>query len=298
MELRHLRAFIAVAEELSFRRAAERLCMTQPPLSQSIKALEEEIGAQLFERGRKKGVRLTSAGETFLPAATRILLDIERAKKNAGDPEGAEIGSLTIGYTDDFTYGALPDLLNDFSSRHPGVSLHFFPGASFRLAYQLNRSDADCIFTTQPLHAVLANAELLSWRPTPIVALVPADHKLARRKRINLVELADDRFLMTPHANRSPFDTQTSKLFVNAGFTPKSSIEPLGAELAIELVRRRHGVTLIGRESIPENPQGVAPLSLTDRQAQLGRALAWRGDNANPILAAFIAEARKHVGAD
>ena len=122
MELRHLRSFLAVAEELHFGRAAARLYISQPPLSQQIRRLEDELGARLFHRTKRR-VELTPAGKAFLTEARQTLAQAERAVRAAQRAERGELGELVVGYVTSATYGPLPDVIRTFRKRFPDVDL-------------------------------------------------------------------------------------------------------------------------------------------------------------------------------
>src|SRR3954453_10103995 len=122
MELRHLRYFVAVAEELHFRRAAERLHVSQPPLSQQIRALERELGVTLFERNRRR-VELTAAGSALLGEARGILAAVEHAVDLTQRVARGEAGALSVGFVGSAMYGALPDVVREFRASRPGVEL-------------------------------------------------------------------------------------------------------------------------------------------------------------------------------
>lgn len=296
MELRHLRVFVTVAGTLNFRRAAEQLCMTQPPLSHAIKSLEEEIGVVLLDRKHKKNVQLTPAGENFLLAAHRILQDVDRATKTAQLTGEGDFGSLSIGYCDDYVYGTFPDLLNGFSLEHPNTALSVDQGVSYRLVNRLNRNEFDCIFTTQSLYKALSSYKTLPWSSTPIVALLPKGHSLAKQKSLDLSSLAHERFLMIGQANRTRFDDQISKLLVRAGFSPSVSLQVVSSILCMEMVRRGHGVALASTESIPAEQDGIAVLKIRDKGAFLERVIVWREENNNPSLRQFLEMAGAFTG--
>src|SRR5881275_1522994 len=122
MELRHLRYFVAVAEELHFRRAAERLHMSQPPLSQQIRRLEDEVGATLFVRNQRR-VELTAAGQAYLARARDILAAVEDAAREARRVQRGEVGRLDVGFVGSAMYSVVPELLRAFRERFPDVGL-------------------------------------------------------------------------------------------------------------------------------------------------------------------------------
>lgn len=187
MEPRLLRSFVAVAEELHFGRAAERLHISQPPLSVQIRTLEERLGARLFDRDRRS-VKLTEAGAFLLDRARFLLTEGERSTLEAARIARGESGVLAIGYTPTATYEVLPPLLRRFRARHPSVRLEL---VELRSALQLEALRAGRIevgFACGPLGAEdLTERVLVTER---FVAAVPRRHPLARRARVRLRELA------------------------------------------------------------------------------------------------------------
>src|SRR5215217_17341 len=190
MELRHLRYFVAVAEELHFGRAAARLRIAQPPLSRQIRDLEREIGAALFERV-PRGVELTPAGRAFLPEARLTLSQAERAKRTAQRAALGETGRLRVGFVEAATHsGILPDVLSFFRAHLPSIGLSLFELDPLRQAeaFQDGRIDVG-ILHNPPLDA----ARWLRVEPIhtePVILALPKAHGLAHRTRLTLASLA------------------------------------------------------------------------------------------------------------
>jgi len=288
MKIQQLKAFVTVAGTLNFRRAAEILCMTQPPLSHAIKSLEEDIGVVLLNREQKKNVRLTPAGKSFLLAAQRILQDVERAKRTAQLTEQGEFGSFSLGFTDDFVHGSLPDLLNDYNLKHPNISLNAYQSLSYRLIDDLSRHKIDCILTTPPLHQRLSGFETMTWKTVPIIAMVPTGHPLAHYDEIDLKEISQEGFPMITQNMRTRFDDKMNNLLINAGISSHRNMEILQSPLCAEMVRRGYGIFLASLESIPAYQKGLKVLKIKDKGASLERLIAWREDNDNPALMRFL----------
>ena len=294
MDIRHLRAFVTVAGTLNFRKAADQLCMTQPPLSHAIKSLEEELGVLLLNREQKKNVQLTVAGKKFLVAAQRILHDVERAKTMAKLSVEGHFGSLSIGFTDDFIFGTLPDLFNDFSLEYPNARLFISQDKSYQLIDRLNLNEFDCIFTTQPSQKISSNLKVSKWAETPIVVVVPNNHKLAGESEISLSQLSDERFLMDVHSLRSRFDDQICKLLINAGISPENNIEVNDTMMCYELVHRGYGVVLASLDSTPFREGHNKVIKLKDDGAKLERVLICRKDNNSSVLERFLEMTNKY----
>src|SRR5262245_26825869 len=186
MELRHLRYFVVVAEELHFRRAAERLHMSQPPLSQQIRALEAEVGATLLLRNQRK-VELTAAGAAFLERAREILAAVEDAALEARRVQRGEVGRLAIGFVGSAMYSFVPDLLRAFRERYPDIQLRLQELGTSEQLRQLENGRLDVGFMRTPSTRPELRAEtVLEER---VVAALPDAHPLAARARLRLTDL-------------------------------------------------------------------------------------------------------------
>ncbi|WP_286828287.1 MULTISPECIES: LysR family transcriptional regulator [Kordiimonas] len=287
MEFRQLRYFVTLAHELHFRKAAEILHITQPPLSQAIKLLEEEIGEPLFERGRKRAVTLTPAGKSLYDSALRILKDVDLAKQVARRASTGETGVLTVGHTDDYNYGALPDMLHGFSQAYPEMILRFYQERSLALASRLVDGEFDCIFTTSPTPALLAECEVRALPPTPIMLAVPKDHRLATKDSVRLKDTAEERHLYSINDIPSAFDRKLAEIFSAAGVKVASHLQPASTAIALEMVRKGYGVMFATKGSIPR-ASDVTLLAIEEKGMMLERAMVWRKDNANPALRNFM----------
>src|SRR5471032_3306906 len=189
MELRHLRYFVAVAEELSFTRAAARLHIGQPPLSHQIQMLEAEVGAQLLERS-KRWVRLTEAGKLFLDDARRVLSLSEQAVQTARRAQRGETGELRVGFT--FSTPLTPlfaTVINRYRQRYPGVSLTLHEMATLRQIDAIAARELDLGLVRPPEAAVAEAVAMTELRRDPLVLVLPQDHPLARQKSVAVTDL-------------------------------------------------------------------------------------------------------------
>lgn len=216
MELRHLRYFVAVAEELSIRRAAARLHIEPPPLSKQIRALEEEIGAELLAReGRGHRITLTEAGRIFLEHARKTLVDANRGAVLARQAAQGAIGNLAIGYDAPAEFRVFPKIVPAFQKKWPQVHLSF---QSLNVAQQLEklrRDELDIGFVWMPIPAAEFDAhELLK---EPLIAVLPADHRLARASKVSIKDLSAERLIMFPRALYPDVYYQVEQLFLGAG---------------------------------------------------------------------------------
>lgn len=311
LDLRQLRYFATVAEELHFGRAAQRLAMTQPPLSQQIQALEEEIGVLLFLRTRRS-VALTPAGQQWLPEVRRVLADAAALPELARRLARGEIGTLSLAFVSTADYGILPDLLRHFRGRHPEVQLQLQEATSdVQLDALLEgRIDAGLIIRPQlaalpqgvsylPLvreSLVLAVPD--GWRPgQPGVAApippgtepvsVPAspDHGVALR------EVADEPLIIFPRRSAPAFHDIITDLYAREGLTPRIAQEAIQMQTIVSLVSAGMGVALVPASLCNLRRTGVSYLALRDSGPEIETGLAWREGGAGsvgPVLKSFI----------
>jgi len=292
MELRHLRYFVAVAEELHFGRAANRVGIAQPPLSKQIQQLEDEIGVKLFKRTKRR-VSLTHAGETFLKEARQTLHLSERAVRSARRADRGEIGRLVLGSVGSATYSFLPYALRLFRNRFPNVELVLLELTTHEQLDALHEKAVDAAFVRQPIKDDALFIENL-FQESFIVAL-PLHHALASRTSIPLRLLTSEGFIMFSRQQRITFYDQVASLCHEAGFSPKIVQEAVQIPTVLGMVSAGMGVALVPSSVQKLRLAGVAYRNLekVDRTTQL--AMAWRCDDDSPVLSAFLNVAREVV---
>ena len=243
MELRHLRYAIAIADELHFGRAARRLHIAQPPLSQQIKQLEDEIGARLFDRAHRR-VRVTDAGAAFLAEARRTLASAERAADAARRAARGEIGRLAIGYVGSVAYQLLPASVRAFRKRAPDVTLALEEMSSSEQSRALAAGALDVGFMRRPppIEPGLIGTVV---RREPIVLALPRDHALAAVRVLRLRELAREPFVVFPARPRPSWADVAIDLCRRAGFEPRIAQEAIEMQSALSLVAAGIGVSLV-----------------------------------------------------
>ncbi|WP_291702791.1 LysR family transcriptional regulator [Bradyrhizobium sp.] len=297
MELRHLRAFVAVAEELSFNQAAKRLRLSQAPLSRMIRALEEEAGMRLLERDRNRQVALTDVGQTFLADARRALATADETLRHAREAASGTRGRLKVAGIAALSVAALPPLLQAFRARHPHVEVflvemeraaqltalrdgHVHVGIYPNLSVPRDRQ-----FQTQPLFAC------------PMVAVLPPGHPQANNDHksdtLDLHALADDTVLI-PAQNYSPgYDERLEVTCRAVGFTPAATHPVEGVPNLLGMVAAGYGVALLPEVLV----QGLAPLCRTRPLRApvppFRLNLLWRRQNESPVLQQFLAVAKE-----
>ncbi|MBV9046763.1 MAG: LysR family transcriptional regulator [Solirubrobacterales bacterium] len=220
LELRHLRYFVAVAEERNFSRAAERLHMAQSPLSAAIRQLEQEVGAELLARS-SRGVTLNPAGEVMLERARRILESVEGALAAARRTAAGELGTLRIGFSWSARFATLPMLARTFAERYPDITLITQEMWNADIPPALRSGTIDLAISLCPERDGELNYQLL--RRERVVALLPAAHRLAANRPVNLAELADEEFVMFPRDLAPRLHDAILAICRRAGFDPRVS---------------------------------------------------------------------------
>jgi DNA-binding transcriptional LysR family regulator len=282
-ELRHLRYFIAVAEELNFSRAAKRLRMAQPPLSVAIRQLEQEIGTSLFIRSSRE-VRLTEAGSALLPGARRTLAEADAAVSAAQRAAAGEVGSLRVGYNWSARFETLPALGRAFNHRHPDVELLSEEMRPNRMAAALRSAAIDVALALYP--DVVADLSYLPIRREPVVAVLSSSHALAHEEAINLEALADE-FLLFPREIAPRLHDFYVNLCRSAGFEPAQGTESSRTRWTIGTWEA--STTGLFPQSVSTDlPDGLVAVPIATPAEPLESELVWRSDDESPTLAAFV----------
>jgi DNA-binding transcriptional LysR family regulator len=284
-EFSQLRCFVAVAEELHFGRAAERLNMTQPPLSRQVRLLEHHVGTLLLERN-SRAVRLTAAGKAFLPEAVHILRLAEEAGDTARRVAAGEQGMLAIGFTSASGYSLLPEVVRRLRARVPGVSLVLKEMVSTAQAEALHAGTIDLgLMRPHPVDGDLESVELA--REALLLAL-PAADAAHWPDAPTLASLHGKPFLMYAAQEAGPFHRMLTERFARAGVVP-DVVEHVGqVHTMLALVSAGMGAALIAEGAARLGFEGVVTRPIaTEPVAMAG---AWRRDNANPVLALFRGE--------
>lgn len=289
MELRHLRYFIAVAEELHFTRAAERLHIGQPPLSHAIQVLEADVGARLLER-TKRWVRLTEAGRLFLADARRILAMAEQAVETARRAERGEAGELRIGFTYSTPLTPLfANVINRYRQEFPQVTLTLHELATLRQLDGISERSLDLGFIRPPEVPVPAGITLTRLREDPLVVVLPTSHRLAAKAAIAIKELAELPFVMYPPDAGTGIYPQILRLCRAAGFVPRIGQTAGEASTIIGLVAAGSGITMLPASFDRIRMDGVCYRPIVDREATTMLLLAQRAGEHAPLVAAFVA---------
>jgi DNA-binding transcriptional LysR family regulator len=291
VELHHLRYFVAVAEELHFGRAARRLRVAQPPLSQQIRRLEEEVGARLLDRSRRH-VALTAPGAAFLAHARRALAEADLAAEDARRAARGETGRLSVGFVGSAMAGPLPAILRAFRASSPDVALSLQQLTTSRQLDALRGGSLDVGCLHPPAGGDLVVQPLLA---EPLVAALPADHPLAARDAVALGDLEGEPFIVPPREEGAAFHDEVLAACARAGFLPRVAQSATEMSTIVGLVSAGAGIALVPAAIRRLNRDGVAyrPLRADGGPPVVRLALAWRADRESPLLQRFVAAARE-----
>ncbi|MGW1606488.1 LysR family transcriptional regulator [Streptomyces eurythermus] len=293
MELRHLRYFVAVAEELHFGRAAQRLHVAQPGLSQQIKALERELAVELFTRNRR-GVTLTDAGTALLPAAKDILARAAAAMELARHHGTGQAGRLTLSLTRSAPRGVVTELVDSFRAANPAVKVWVTSGFTARDEQRLRERSIDAAF----LRMLNDPRDDLAGRTVgdeAIMAAVPSTDQLARKRRLSRADVTGRPLVWWPreHGPRM-WDRMLDQVFGEGVRPPVAHWEP-EEEHMLHAVAQGHGITFITEgKAATLHVAGVAIRRFADPVPTVPIPLAWSRDNRNPALRRFLEHTSGH----
>lgn len=286
MELRHFRYFVAVAEELHFGRAAERLGIAQPPLSQQIKALEQEIGVQLLLRTKRR-VELTAGGTVFLNEARKILAQADLAVRAAQRSARGEIGRLAVGFVSGAVYGEVPSIFNLMRTRYPDVSLILQDLTTEEQVEAIQAGRLDVGLIRPPAIGTESLMIRVIWRE-PLVVVLPENHRLAGQAEIPLQALADEPFLQVPRYLAPGFYDLFIRVCAQAGFFPKIVQEARTTQTIVSLIAVGMGVSLVPASLQSLQRTGVVYRPLEPPEPTTDLAVIWRPDDQNAALQRFV----------
>ena len=287
MELRHLRYFVTVAEELHFGKAAKRLCITQQPLSRQIKDLEEELGIKLFYR-TKRTVRLTEVGAIFLAETRKTLEQAKRAVHLAKQAQQGKIGRLTIGFTGSALNIVLPTAVRQFKKLYPQIDLTLKRLQTIEQVEALDNKQIDLGLLHPPIDGDTLILETI-YREQLIVAL-PDNHPFAKDTSvpISLKQLVNEPFILYPRQFGSLLYDRIINLCQQADFSPNIVQEAIPQQTILGLVAAGIGISLIHSSVRTLGRSGVVFRDLIEPSPILETAVAWSPNATNSILPSFI----------
>jgi len=285
IELRHLRYFIVVAEELHFGKAALRLQMTQPPLSQQIKQLESEIGVTLLKRS-KRTVRLTTAGKVFLEQIKEGLSQIDHAVDMAQRTARGELGKLVIGFVGAATYEIMPPIIREYRNQFPSVKIELRELSTPDQVSALLNGHIDI----GVLHPPLGNDKLKvnTVMKSHCVLALPKQHPLTLKNQVYLKDLEEESLIVIAKESWPSLYIKINFLCEKAGFTPNIKLETTEYQMALGLVSAGMGVSIVPAATKRLYNLDVIYKEIKDLSLRVSWITAHREDNPNPALRHFI----------
>lgn len=292
MELRHLRYFVAVAEEGGFTRAAERLGIKQPPLSAQIRQLEKEMGTQLFHR-LTRGVELTAAGKLFLEQTRSVLAQIEQAKIDVGRRARGESGQISLGGADAcYFHPRIAVIMAEFFKSYPDVVTSPEENNTAALIASLHAGKLDAAFVRSPTAAF----EGLALEPVAeedTLAALPKGHPLHRSSSIALASLAKEKIILTPRALNGGLHDSIIAACQHAGFDPVLGQEAPSIVAVIPMVAAGYGVSLVPQSLSRIRLNGVIYLPIRGHRPAAPISLAHRRDERSPTVRNLVSIVRR-----
>ena len=291
--IRHLWLFLAVAEEQNFGRAAKRLGMSQPPLSEQIQVLEQALKVTLFERSRR-GAKLTPVGAAILPAVRKFAEQLERLELAVEEAVAGQSGMLTIGAISTAMFDVLPGLINQLKQQYPHLTVSVREIDSVEAVPALEAGDIDLAFAR--LDGDLGQAiQSLPLREDRLMVALPSDHPLAARTRISLSSLASEPLVMFSR-KVSPvyFDNLIATCRAN-GFSPRVLHEVRSVASQIAFVSCGQGIALVPAALKKLAPDNVVLRALTQKLNVVTTAVAWNSERPNPLVTELVAQFQAHT---
>jgi DNA-binding transcriptional LysR family regulator len=290
MELRHMRYFVAVAEELNFTRAAARIGIGQPPLSQQIKDLETELGTHLFIR-TPHGVLLTEAGQVFLQEARQLLAKTEQAKSAVQRAGRGESGRLRLGFTAALSFHRLiPAVIRDYRRTWPDVGVELEESNTTLLSQGLARETLDAAFL-RPGLATLPGIDIYRFADEPMRIALPTGHPLAHKKSVALRELANESFVLFPREVGLSLYDEIIDSCRRAGFEPRLNQVAPQMTSVINLVAAEMGISIVTASMTQIQVPGVCYVSIKGDAPVARLALATRQGDPAIVVANLVSTA-------
>jgi DNA-binding transcriptional LysR family regulator len=284
LENRHLRYFIEVARSLHVRRAAERLHIAQPALTQNIHQLESELGVELFHR-ESRHLRLTEAGQIFLAEAEQSLRQFDRAQRAAQRAARGEVGKLVLGFQSTAGLSVVPNLLHNLRTEFPDVEVSLIESGSTAQKRALRSGEIDIGLAYALPDAGFAYREL---EPESLVIALPEDHALAAKDSVAIAELTQEVFILPSNSAAEVLRHAVMMECADAGFQPKRVQEISTVQTALGLVSARFGVSILPASVQVLIRTGVTLRPIRDSRIQVALTFLWMKDNRSPVLASLV----------
>jgi DNA-binding transcriptional LysR family regulator len=294
MELRQIRSFLSIAETLHFGRTAKLIHLSQPALSLQIRALEEEIGVRLFERNRRK-TTLTAAGVAFRNDAAAALSQLEQAIRSARLAAGGKLGLLRIGFVSTAGIEIVPNIVRQFRKSNPKVEFSLRNILTAEQVQMLENGSLDVGFLRMPVgeHSAL---DVVTVHREPFVLVVPSSHKLAKKKKVRLREVADQDFVMYERTYAPGFHDLIYGIFRDARFTPKVSQNAVEIPMLVSLVASGMGITIMPASVVKHSAASVVACNIVDRIPMSEIGIAVRKGTRPAVVENFRTFALERLG--
>tara|TARA_R110002126_G_scaffold89297_2_gene213467 strand:+ start:970 stop:1869 length:900 start_codon:yes stop_codon:yes gene_type:complete len=281
LEFRHLKYFLAVAEDLHFRKAAERLYISQPGLSRQIKQMEDDLGMKLFERHNRK-VELTEAGDYLKNELTRNLRQLDDIINHAKLLHDGKKGQLKLGYVGSAIQKIIPELLINYRTENPDIVFSLKEMDNQKQIEELLNFNIDMGFVR--LEQVPKTIEIKRIVSDTFCIVLPKKHQIDVSNFKNLSQLKDESFILfDPEYSKFYYD-KVLQIFQDSGFTPLVSHLTIHASSIYKLVENNFGVSIVPKSLTSNNPKGVKFIELDGIPQRTDLSLVWNKTNRNPLL--------------
>lgn len=294
VELRQIRSFLSIAETLHFGRTAELIHLSQPALSLQIRALEEDVGVRLFERNRRK-TTLTAAGVAFRDEAARALSQLDQAIRRARMAASGKLGLLRIGFVSTVGRAIVPNIVRQFRKSNPEVEFSLRNILTAEQVQMLESASLDVGFLRMPVGEDSA-LDVVTVHREPFVLVVPSSHKLAKRKRVRLREVAGEDFVMYERAYAPGFHDLMYGIFRDARIAPNVSQTAVEMPMLISLVASGMGITIAPLSVVKQSATSVVACNISDRIPMSEIGMAVRKGTRSSIVENFRSFALRNLG--
>lgn len=285
MELRHLRYFLSLANELHFGRAANKLFIVQPALSKQIQELEKELGVKLLERSKRK-VNLTPAGTYFRDEAQRILAQLEEVRNHLPMIERGEQGEIRLAYVGSCIHTFLPEILVALNQGYPAVQTYLSEMTTASQLEALQKGLLDVAFVRNPPFDARWDSRLM-YRETFSLVL-PIDHPIDAHNFSNLQEFAQEKFILTTRQDGAAYHHQQLSICEDAGFFPNIVHETVHGHTVLQLIEKKLGISFLPTSFSKVTTAAVKFIELKDIPQQAEITALWERENPNPVLKIFL----------
>ncbi|AFZ04207.1 LysR family transcriptional regulator [Calothrix sp. PCC 6303] len=285
IELRHLRYFLAVAEELNFGRAAERLNITQPSLSRQIQNLEKELCIILFERNHRQ-IKLTALGQVFVIEVEQILARFDQGIRVLQRASRGEIGQLTVGFQGSSVYDVIPLAIKAFRDRFPGVEVIMQPMETSQQVIAIAENNLDVGFVIPPITDASLEVEILLQEP--LVLALPENHPLAAQSEIAIASLANEPLILASRDRGCGLHEQIFDIYQGAGLRPNVVCAAREMQVMLGFVAAGMGISLLPSHVRNFQRTGVIYRQLIPEAPIAGLGIAWKSNNPPPVLSVFL----------